>query len=145
MKTHVVVTFTGSKYEITAEQELNLRHLGNQQSVDIDGAIIKGSTISEVVPIAKYYSDRPNEERNFINYTADKKQLESPREIYNKTRALRAIKSMRQGLINQIAQSEMTDKKQVLLNKMDARIELLENTPEDKIHLTSQNLVAGYF
>lgn len=144
-----IITFAnGTTKRITDEQERALIECSstNAKHILIDGEIIGFAGIMRIMDENDYYEETGRERPQYDNYAiTDFKQLSSPKEVYNKSRALRAIKSMRQGLINQIAQSEMTDKKQVLLNKMDARIELLENTPEDKIHLTSQNLVAGYF
>ena len=61
MKTHIIVTYTGSKIEITAEQELKLRHLGKDDKVYIDSHLVKGSNIAEVLPIETYYQNHPKE------------------------------------------------------------------------------------
>jgi hypothetical protein len=69
IKTHVVKTFTGGHYHITAEQEIRLRSLSENQNIEIDGSIVKGKNIAEVVTTEKYYEQYPQKRPEHSNYT----------------------------------------------------------------------------
>ena len=61
MTTHLVLTFSGSKIPVNEEQHDRLRNLGLKDNISIDGHFIKGSSISEIIPIEDYYMDHPKE------------------------------------------------------------------------------------
>ena len=61
MTTHLVLTFSGSKIPVNEEQHDRLRNLGLKDNISIDGHFIKGSSISEIIPIEDYYHDHPKE------------------------------------------------------------------------------------
>jgi len=142
--THVLITYTGGKYEITAVQEALLRNLSDSQNIEINGSIIKGKNIAEVVAVGKYYADHPEQERKqHVNYDyPDAKLLPAP-EKFTKDKALNALRSMLRGLISQIEATTMTDGKLRIMQAMNAKIDLLEATPEENIHLTTQELIGG--
>jgi hypothetical protein len=60
MNTHVIITYTGSNYPITAEQELRLRDLKLEDQIDINGNLVKARNIAEVMEIGKYYETFPD-------------------------------------------------------------------------------------
>ena len=75
MKTHIITTYTGDKYEITADQERQLETLGKNDKISINGSIIYGGNISGVPKIEDYYRNHP-QERPMPEYKA----LEAPKE-----------------------------------------------------------------
>jgi hypothetical protein len=61
VKTHVIVTHSGSAHFITSEQNDRLADVGLDDLMELDnGEKIKGSSIAEVLTIAKYYETYPN-------------------------------------------------------------------------------------
>ena len=59
IKTHVVITYNDSHYFITMGQNNALKNLGTNDRIEIEGNSIKGSNISEVMTIEKYYETYP--------------------------------------------------------------------------------------
>ena len=60
MKTYVIITYAGTHYLITDEQELKLRDVKSHSQFKIDGSMIMGSNIAEVMTISKYYETYPD-------------------------------------------------------------------------------------
>ena len=52
-KTHVLISFTGSHYFIDAEQEIKLRSTGANDNININGSIVKGKNIAEILTMKK--------------------------------------------------------------------------------------------
>lgn len=67
IKTHVIITYAGGHYFITNKQNQDLMMVGQSDFIEIENNKIKGSSISEIMTIAKYYETYPQ------------KKLESPR------------------------------------------------------------------
>ena len=61
MKTHILLTYSGSRVELTQEQHDKFIDFGLADKIIIDGHLIKGNNISEIVPLAVYYKDHPKE------------------------------------------------------------------------------------
>jgi hypothetical protein len=59
VKTHVILTHSGSTYFITGTQERKLVNVGRDDRINIDGNSIKGSSIAEVMTISKFYETYP--------------------------------------------------------------------------------------
>lgn len=60
IKTHVILTHSGSNYYITTKQNENLTNIGLDDFIVIDNNKIKGSSISEVITIDKFYEIFPD-------------------------------------------------------------------------------------
>ena len=67
-KTHVLISFTGSHYAIDADQEIRLRKTGANDNININGSIVKGKNIAEILTMKKYYETHPNKKPIFNNY-----------------------------------------------------------------------------
>jgi hypothetical protein len=50
------------------------------------------------------------------------------------------VKSMIRGLVEQIEETELTPAKAEMLEKMTAKLEYIEQCPEDRLHLTAQQV-----
>lgn len=56
---HVIITYTGVHYPITAEQEINLRSMSMDDELTLSGNIVKVRNIADVLTMAKYYETYP--------------------------------------------------------------------------------------
>lgn len=59
VKTHAIITHSKAHYFITSTQEKALVKLGMDDRIAIDGNLIKGSSIAEVMTLEKYYETYP--------------------------------------------------------------------------------------
>ncbi len=60
MKTHYIITYTGSHYGITAQQENKLQTMKSTSKLDIDGNTVIVSSIAEVMTREQYYKTFPD-------------------------------------------------------------------------------------
>lgn len=60
-KTHVILTFAGTKHHITSEQNEKLKFVGEKDFFQVDGTMLKMSTVSAIMPIEEYYLSKPDE------------------------------------------------------------------------------------
>lgn len=58
--THAIITYAKTHYLLTAEQEQKLRDVKSTSKFVIDGSMIMGSNIAEVMTIQKYYETYPD-------------------------------------------------------------------------------------
>jgi len=59
MNTHVIVTYTGVHYFVTAEQEVSLRSKALDEELVVEGCILKVKNIADILTTAKYYETHP--------------------------------------------------------------------------------------
>ena len=64
-KTHVLISFTGVHYFINADQEKQLSKVGDKDRINIDGSVVVGKNISDVLTIEKYYQTFPNKRPSY--------------------------------------------------------------------------------
>lgn len=69
VKTHVVKTYSGGTYFINNSQHQQLTRLGVNDNITLEGCIIKGRNISEILTTAKYYEMHPDKRPVNENYT----------------------------------------------------------------------------
>lgn len=81
VKTHVIITHSGSHYFVTAEKERKLELVGLDDLFDVDGENkIKGSSIAEVVTVAKYYELYPEKQTHSYGQPPSKVEIPDTRD-----------------------------------------------------------------
>lgn len=118
VKTHVLITFSGSKHMITDEQEKTLRKASDQDRIYIGSTMIRVSTIKQVMPIEEYYQQFPEERPQYSNYS----YKPTPEMPYSAKRHYNAIVSMRSGFLKHFNGRELNNKAQKILDVMNYRI-----------------------
>jgi len=82
---YIIKTFTKSEYEITDEQEENIRKLDINDNININGSTIKASNIAEIIKVKD-------------NISGKEAFIAPPLKIFKKSDAIRAIEQMIVGL-----------------------------------------------
>jgi len=77
VKTHVIITFSGSHHFINATQEKRLQSLSKDDQIEIDGNTIFIKSISEIITVNKYYQTFPDRKEQDTAYTAKPKHYET--------------------------------------------------------------------
>jgi len=96
--THVIITYTGTHYIITAVQELKLRELKADQQIRIGQNTIKARNIAEVIEIEKYYETHPNKRPPIISPAKQFPGVGIERTITNEKR-VKVLEGFKKGLL----------------------------------------------
>lgn len=96
VKTYAVVTYTGVHYLITENQESQLRNLGLNDEIDIDGNIVKMKNIADILTIQKYYETYPDKKPdprfNLPDYNPPQKSRTKDQRIKEQNSLLKGLK-----------------------------------------------------
>jgi hypothetical protein len=130
LKTHVVLTFSGSEHFINAKQELALRQMSDSDRLYLDEAMVRVNTIKEIVPIETYYKNNPEKRPRYENYTYNDASRIPKTPNINR---LRALKSMKRGFLKHFHGREMGEYAKNILKNMDAVIARAETGQEVEI------------
>ncbi|MCK5061737.1 hypothetical protein KAR28_04250 [Candidatus Parcubacteria bacterium] len=120
LNTHVILTYAGSKYYITAKQEIALRKLSDNDKFYNNDRMVRVNTIKEIMPIAEYYNSHPKERPHYNNYD-DKKLPE--RLPYSAKRQLKNLKAMRNGFLRNFYNKEISGRSKEILENINTRID----------------------
>ena len=113
--TYAVISFTGSHYLITQDQEKKLSMINKNDNIDINGAIVRGSNIAEIIPIQEYYKQypekRPEQTPQPIKYL--------PKEKISAERHAKRIQAMKDGFLRSVSdKNNLTEYQQKIYDKM---------------------------
>jgi hypothetical protein len=119
-KTHVIISFTGSHYFINEKDEVRLRTVGGDDNIVINGSVLKGKNIAEILTIKKYYETYPNKKPN-INSYGELPKVEPKK--YTKQRYIRCIKYVRDGFLRGVSnRNNLKPNQKPILEKMNNAI-----------------------
>lgn len=126
-KTHVVLTFSKGEYYIDARQHDIVLKMGLNDKIIIDGNLIFGKSISEVLTIdEKFRRDheikKTDEDKYYPSFTGINAVLES----FSPTRRKRALEKMRGGFLGHFNGSQLPRNAKAMLSNMDQKIALIK-------------------
>ena len=129
IKKYALLTYSKSVYFLTDKQELQLRRIGFNDTIDIDGNKIKGANIAEIMTISEYKRQHPEKIEQHLNYP---KLPEYERANFDKKRRVRALSEMVRGFKEYFGDRILPPQSQKLLDHMEAKIEEAKNAPDNK-------------
>ena len=129
VKTHILITYAGTKHFLTAEQELSLRGMADSDRVYTEKGMVRVNTIKEILPVDEYYLEHP-EQRPVINSGPTTFPPTMP---YSQTRHRRALDNMRRGFTGYFTGREMPKKAKKILENFDRAIKRLDTISPGKI------------
>ena len=120
VKTHAIITYLKNHYFLDNFQHQKLQTLGINQSINIDGVIIKSQNIAEVLPIAEYYKQYPNKqpERQYKDFTG----LQNTLETFSEQRRKRALNNIINGFKKYFVGRKMPPQSKKMLNHFISKI-----------------------
>lgn len=132
IKKYTIIAYTGTHYLITAEQEIKMRSLGQDEEIRIDGNTVKMKNIAEILTIDKYYETYPEKRENYIPIFFQPEPYISP--IKEAFKHERNLKFMIKELKNYIGSKEYqgTDKPIKLLKTMENKLKSIQNKEPQK-------------
>lgn len=129
IKTHIILTYAGSKYYINPKQEFALRSMDDNQRVYIDDRMVRINTIKEILPIDEYYKYNPSERPQYTNYSIDANKIPE-RRPFKRDRYINALKSMRSGFEEHWYGREMNKAGKNIHELMNRKIKIAENSTQ---------------
>ncbi len=116
VKTYAVVTYTGVHYLITESQENQLRNLGLNDEIDIDGNIVKMKNIADILTIQKYYETYPDRKPD-SRFNLPEEYYNPPQKPRTKEQRIKEQNSLLKGLKDEL---DMAKVKNQPYQKMEA-------------------------
>lgn len=116
--TYILKTYTKSEYEITDEQETQLRRTGLNGKIDINGSIIMANNIAEITKV-KEINDR---------------QIAAPeRVVYSKEQFIRALSEIIKGFKKHFGDRTLPPRSQTILSHMEFKLEKAKQSTDKKL------------
>lgn len=124
-KTHAVITYSGIHYLITAIQYEKMSKMGKDDMVELEGNIVKGANIADIITIQVYEKNFPKKFQN--NNIPEYKNLSGMGMdgIINNTNDLQAIEQMIIGIKRAITKMKNPQCSPDFLKKMETKKALI--------------------
>ena len=125
-KSHVIMTWNKTEHFITQKQHNIVINLGLQDKIIVDGNLIFGKSIAEILTLDNFYKNFPDKRPQQELKPFDFKTISQTMNGFSKERRKKALESMRSGFLTVFNGEPTTSSAKSILKDMNFRIDTID-------------------